>query len=151
MIHYRAATPADVPALRAMLQALADHDGGTYAVASEASLLHHGFGSRPLFSVVMAETVTALGMVIFYPDYSTHRGEPGVYVQDIYVSDAARGMGVGRGLLAEMMRQQDWGAQFIALGVSSDNGLATGFYARMGFRKRGYEAMILDGEGLMAL
>ena len=151
MIRYRAATPADVPTMRAMLQALSDHDGGSYAVGSEASLLLHGFGPHPLFWAVMAETEAALGMVIYYPDYSTHRGEPGVFVQDIYVSDAARGMGVGRGLLGEMMRQQGWGAQYITLGVSNDNGLATGFYARMGFRKRGYEAMILDGKGLAAL
>lgn len=134
-----------------MLQALADHDGGDYAVGSEAGLLQHGFGPRPLFWAAIAESERPLGMVIYYPDYSTHRGEPGVYVQDIYVSDAARGLGVGRGLLAAMMRQQDWGARFITLGVSEDNAVANGFYTRLGFRPRGYEMMILDGERIAAL
>lgn len=151
MIRYRAATATDVPALRAMVQGLSDHDGGSHAVGSEAGLMQHGFGARPLFWAVMAETDAPMGMAIYYPDYSTHRGEPGVYVQDIYVSTAARGLGVGRGLLAEMMRQQDWGARFITLGVSADNAVANGFYTRLGFRKRGYEMMILDGKGLAAL
>ena len=151
MISYRAADPADVPTLRAMLQALADHDGGDYAVGSEAGLLQHGFGPRPLFWAIIAEDKTPLGMVIYYPDYSTHRGEAGVYVQDIYVSDAARGLGVGRGLMAAMMRQQDWAAQFITLGVGAENTAANGFYARLGFRKRGYEMMILEGKAVETL
>ncbi|EKD59484.1 MAG: Acetyltransferase, GNAT family protein [uncultured bacterium] len=151
MISYRAANAADVPILRAMLQALADHDGGNYTVGPEAGLLQHGFGPRPLFWAIIAETEAPLGMVIYYPDYSTHRGEAGVYVQDIYVSDAARGLGVGRGLMAEMMRQQDWGACFITLAVSSENAVANGFYARLGFRKRGYEMMILEGKAMETL
>jgi ribosomal protein S18 acetylase RimI-like enzyme len=134
-----------------MLQALADHDGGDYAVGSEAGLLQHGFGKRPLFWAVIAETDRAMGMVIYYPDYSTHRGEAGVYVQDIFVDDAARGLGLGRGLLAEMMRRQDWNAQFISLGVSAENHIANGFYTRLGFRKRGYEMLILDGKDLNSL
>jgi len=151
LISYRAANPSDVPTLRAMLQALADHDGGSYVVGSEAGLLRHGFGPRPLFWAVIAEAEAPLGMVIYYPDYSTHRGEAGVYVQDIYVSDAARGLGVGRGLMAAMIRQQDWAAQFITLGVSAENTVANGFYTRLGFRKRGYEMMILEGQAVEAL
>jgi ribosomal protein S18 acetylase RimI-like enzyme len=151
LIRYRAATAQDVGVLRAMLQALSDHDGGSYAVGSEAGLLQHGFGARPLFWAVIAESDIPLGMVIYYPDYSTHRGAPGVYVQDIYVSDAARGLGLGRGLLAAMMDLQDWNADFITLGVSEDNDLANGFYARIGFRNRGYQMMILDGKELAAL
>ena len=151
MISYRAANPTDVPTLRAMLQALADHDGGDYAVGSEAGLLQHGFGPRPLFWSIIAEAKKPLGMVIYYPDYSTHRGEAGVYVQDLYVADAARGLGVGRGLMAAMMRQQDWAAQFITLGVSAENAVANAFYTRLGFRKRGYEMMILEGRAVKTL
>lgn len=151
MIRYREAEPRDVPTLRAMLQALSDHDGGTGEVGPEAGLLTHGFGKRRLLWAVIAEEDAALGMVIYYPEYSTHRGEPGVYVQDIYVSDAARGLGVGKGLLAKVMAVQDWDARFITLGVSAENSLANGFYRRLGFRKRGYEFLILDGDGLKSL
>lgn len=152
MITYRRATAIDVPSLRVMLQALSDHDGGTYAVASEQSLRDHGFGIRPLFQAAIAEHDGAgVGMVIYYPDYSTHRGEAGVYVQDIYVSDAARGAGVGRGLLAFMLQTQAWDARYITLGASPDNATANRFYSRLGFSARGYQVMILADDALATL
>ena len=132
-----------------MLQALSDHDGGDYAVASEQSLLQHGFGARRLFAAIVAQQgATAVGMVIYYPDYSTHRGQPGVYVQDIYVSLSARGAGLGRGLLAAMLQRQDWGAGYVTLGVNPQNAAATGFYQRLGFQARGYGGMVADASAL---
>lgn len=152
MIAYHGAVAADVPVLRAMLQALSDHDGGDYAVGSEDTLLQHGFGARPLFHAAIARHGDiAVGMVIYYPDYSTHRGQPGVYVQDIYVDPTARGAGVGRGLLAFMLRDQDWDAQYITLGVSPENAVAAGFYSRLGFRTRGYGILILAGYDLASM
>lgn len=151
MIATRPATEADVPVLRAFLQALADQDGGP-EVAPESVLREHGFGPRPLFRALIAERGgEALGMVLFYPDYSTHRGEPGLYVQDIYVAEAARGLGTGTALLAAAMRMQDWGAKYLTLSVDPANSRAKSYYARRGFRPRGYDFLILDGEGLAAL
>ena len=63
----------------------------------------------------------------------------------------ARGAGLGRRLLAAVMAQQDWGAQYLTLGVSPDNTLAWGFYTRLGFQPRGYEVMLLAGADLKAL
>ena len=147
----RPAQESDVPTLRRMLQKLAEHDGASYPVATEAALREGGFGKRPLFRAVVAEEARPLGMAIYYPDYSTHRGEPGVYIQDIWVEPATRGHGLGRRLLAEVMRQQDWGAKYIVLGVSPENMTAEGFYERLGFTRRGYEMMILTGVGVGAL
>jgi ribosomal protein S18 acetylase RimI-like enzyme len=134
-----------------MLQKLSDHDGGTYPVASEAALLKGGFGPRPLFRALVAEDGRPIGMAIYYPDFSTHRGEAGVYVQDIWVEPAARGRGLGKRLMAEALRQQDWDARYVVLGVSPDNMTAHGFYERLGFRRRGYEMMILTGKAVDAL
>lgn len=147
----REAQESDVPTLRAMLQKLAEHDGGAYSVASEKALRAGGFGARPLFRAVMAEEDRPLGMAIYFPDFSTHRGEPGVFIQDIWVEPAARGLGLGRKLLAEVMRRQDWGATYIVLGVSPENMTAHGFYERLGFGRRNYEMMILTGAGVGAL
>ena len=141
---------ADVPCLRAMLQALSDQEGGK-AVASEAALLAGGFGARPLFSGQVAEEDKALGIVVYYPDYSTLRGEPGVYVQDLFVIPHARGRGVGRGLLAAAMAAQDWGAAYLTLSVRPGNVAARAFYDRTGFRSRGYDYLILDGAALLGL
>lgn len=147
----RKACAADVASLRAMLQRLSDHDGGDYPVGSVAALLGGGFGPRPLFHAVIAEDPSPLGMVIYYPDFSTHRGQPGVYIQDLWVAPEMRGSGLGRRLLAEAMAQQDWGATYMVLGASPENDLAMGFYAKVGFVRRGYEYLILAGEGLNAL
>ncbi len=133
-----------------MLSELATHEGGS-SVGSEAALSEHGFGARRLFFAVLCENPRPCGMAIYYPDFSTHRGQPGVYVQDLFVDRTARGTGVGRGLLAAVMRLQDWDAQYLTLGVSPDNAVALAFYARCGFRARGYRFMIMDGEKLAAL
>lgn len=143
----RTITPQDIPALRAMLQALSDHDGGHGPVASEETLHAAAFGQRPLIQALIHDH----GMVIYYPDFSTHRGEPGLYVQDLWVDPAARGTGLARALLAATLRHQDWGARYITLGVSPDNAAATRFYAKTGFRARGYEMMILTQPELDAL
>lgn len=153
MITTREATAVDVPVLHAMLQALADHDGGG-AVGAPDTLLRHGFGPRPLFRAILAEDAgKPLGMVLFYPDYSTHRGEPGLYVQDIWVEEAARGLGLGKQLLAaaQAVGRADWGSAYVTLGVDPGNANAQAVYAKLGFRARGYEFLILDGAGLAAV
>lgn len=151
MIRYRPATSADVPVLRQLLQALSDHDGGP-DVASEASLTQAGFGPRPLFRAILAEDEDqTFGMILYFPEFSTLRGQPGLYVQDLYVTGAARGLGVGTGLLAAAMRQQDWGAEYLTLGVDPANAPARRYYANRGFRPRKYEFLILDGTGLEAI
>ncbi|MEI6799966.1 MAG: GNAT family N-acetyltransferase, partial [Pseudomonadota bacterium] len=140
----RPVTPADLAHLRAQLQALSDEDGGTYAVASQAALSQALFAPAPLIFALIADQ----GMAFYYPDFSTHRGEAGVYLQDIYVAPPARGTGLARAFLAAVMRHQSWGAQFMTLGVSPDNSAATRFYAKTGFAPRGYEMMILEGAAL---
>ena len=143
----RPVTPSDLPRLRAMLQALSDEDGGTYQVACETTLTQALFAQAPLIFALMADQ----GMAFYYPDFSTHRGEPGVYLQDLYVTPQARGTGLARALLAAVMHHQSWGARFMTLGVSPDNAAATRFYAKTGFTPRGYAMMILEGTPLKDL
>ena len=142
----RPLTPPDIPALRAMLQALSDHDGGTHDVGSETALHEAAFTTRLIHALIHPE-----GMVIYYPDFSTHRGEPGLYVQDLYVTPQARGSGLARALVAATLHYQTWGARYICLGVSRDNSAANRFYHKTGFTPRGYEMLILDGAALHAL
>lgn len=151
MIACRPVTRADVAMLHALLQALSDHDGGG-PVGPVETLVAHGFGPRPLFHALLAEDAgQVLGMILFYPDYSTHRGQPGLFVQDFYVLPEARGRGVGRRLLSAAMAHQDWGAGYVTLGVDPANRAARAVYDKLGFRPRGYDFLILDGAGLEAL
>jgi ribosomal protein S18 acetylase RimI-like enzyme len=153
MTELRLAGPEDAPAIHALLAALVAHEGGD-RVGSLESLLRHGFGERPLFRAILAEDAgQTQGLVLFYPDYSTVRGEAGVFVQDLFVAEGQRGRGLGRKLLAAARDHAgaEWNARYLTLSVSPDNRGARTAYDAMGFRPRGYEFLILDGRALAAL
>jgi ribosomal protein S18 acetylase RimI-like enzyme len=149
-ITLRRAVAADVPVIHAMLRELAAADGVTPG-AMAADLQRHGFGARPLFQVILAEAADeALGMVLFYPDFSTLRGRPGVMVQDLFIAGTARRRGLGRRLLAAALAAgADWEAAYLTLMVERGNVEAQGFYRQIGFQDRGsYASLILEGAGL---
>ncbi len=140
----------DIPAIRAMLAALAEVLGyGTAFASTEAALRRHGFGPEPQFEVMMAGPREApLGMALFFRHFSTMRGKPGAYVQDLYVDGAARGQGLGERLLAAVAGYgaEKWGAAYLMLTVHDLNEGAGRFYARLGFDAHGDETvMALDG------
>ncbi len=121
---------------------------------SAEALRRYGFGTSPMFQAVLAEQAGAVtGLVLFFPEFSTLRGCPGVFVQDLYVAAPARGQGLGRKLLAQAMAAaQAWDAAYLALMVDRENIRARVFYDRCGFVDRGdYDTLVLDGAGLAAL
>ena len=149
----RRAKLADAPTLQTLLEEHVLHHGEILERGVEA-LETYGFGPKALFRSVLAERDgKALGFALFYPDFSTLRGRPGVLLQDIYVRPDARGLGLGRKLLARAMQEaQDWDAAFLTLMVDRSNEVAQAFYAKLGFTGRGdYDLLILEGEGLNAL
>jgi GNAT superfamily N-acetyltransferase len=150
---FRRAGPADAALLHRLLAAMAAEDGAEIASSPE-TLRQHGFGPEPRFRAVLAEDGDApLGLVIFFPEYSTWRGQIGVFVQDLYLSPPARGTGLGRALLAAALRHAaDWQPQFLTLMVDQKNAAARGFYSRLGFAPRsGSDPLILSGPALSAL
>ncbi|MCA3449495.1 MAG: GNAT family N-acetyltransferase [Rhodobacter sp.] len=150
---FRRATPGDADAIHALLCDLARQDGAQMR-GSAAALRRYGFGAHSLFQAVLAEEAgTVTGLVLFFPEYSTLRGCPGVFVQDLYVTAPARGQGLGRKLLAQAMEAaRAWDAAYLALMVDRSNARARVFYDRCGFVDRGnYDALVLDGPGLAAL
>jgi GNAT superfamily N-acetyltransferase len=149
----RRAELADAPTLQILLEEHVHHHGEILERGVEA-LETYGFGPKALFRTVLAERDgKALGFALFYPDFSTLRGKPGVLLQDIYVRPDARGLGLGRKLLARAMQEaQDWDAAFLTLMVDRSNDIAQAFYAKLGFTGRGdYDLLILEGEGLNSL
>ncbi|PLX37684.1 MAG: GNAT family N-acetyltransferase [Hyphomicrobiales bacterium] len=131
----RLAEADDAEAIHAMLEALAGYIGAeTKMVASAADLRRFGFGEHPAFEALIAESDgEALGLCLWFPTFSTWRGRPGVYVQDLYVSDHARGMGLGRRLLAAAAeRGRQIGATHLRLAVDHDNSDAKAAYRRIG-------------------
>ena len=150
---FRKATSDDAGKIQSLLGDLARQDGAQMRGTADA-LRRYGFGANPMFQAVLAEQAGAVtGLVLFFPEFSTLRGCPGVFVQDLYVAAPARGQGLGRRLLAQAVAAaQAWDAAYLALMVDRSNTRARVFYDRCGFADRGdYDMLVLDGAGLAAL
>ncbi len=152
MTRIRPATVEDAPQILDFLSAMAAEAGETIA-STEDTIRAHGFGPQPRFHGVMADDADGpLGMVLFFPEYSTWRGEMGLFVQDIYVAPRARGLQLGRQLLARAMASAHWDPRFLTLMVAHDNTAARAFYAGLGMEPRDQaDQLILQGQGLAAL
>ncbi len=100
----RAAAPADVPTILRFVKELATYEREPDAVkATEADLQRVLFGERPYAEALIAEEgATPLGFALFFHNFSTWEGKPGIYLEDLYVTPGARGEGVGKALLARL-------------------------------------------------
>jgi len=97
----RPATRADVPQILAFIRALATYEREPEAVrATEAALERDGFGTNPFYSCLIAEhDGRPAGFALFFFNYSTWMGRPGIYLEDIFVEPELRGLGIGKLLL----------------------------------------------------
>src|SRR5688572_12687192 len=102
----RAATPADVPIIARLIRALAEYEKLSHAVTlDDAKLREHLFGPRPYAEVLLAEDAGGVvGFALFFHNYSTFRGKPGIYLEDLFVVPEARGQGHGKALLAALAK-----------------------------------------------
>lgn len=102
----RAATADDAGLLLDFIRALAAFERAPDAVvATEADLRRDGFGDQPRFEARLAFLGgRPAGFTLFFHNYSTWEGRPGIYLEDIFVHDWARRAGVGRALMADLAR-----------------------------------------------
>lgn len=100
----RAATEADVPQILDFIRALATYEREPEAViATEDGLLRDGFGLNPYFQCLMAELDGApAGFALYFFNYSTWLGRPGIYLEDLFVLPEFRGLGIGKNLLQKV-------------------------------------------------
>ena len=150
----RAARPEDAPAIAEMLVRMGE-DLNDPPSANAATIRADGFGATPRFSVLIAEAGgRAMGFTLYFPHYSTTRGGPGAYVQDVWTAPEVRGQGLGAALLAEVAARaaRDWGAGYLALSVHGHNEGAERLYSRLGFAPdRELRPMALTGADFTAL
>lgn len=100
----RFATPEDVPAILGLIRELAEYERLLDQVVANVAALHRAlFGERPyvesLVAIVDDETV---GFALFFHNFSTFLGKPGMYLEDLYVRPAFRGRGLGKALLTRV-------------------------------------------------
>lgn len=155
-IDIRLAQVDDCSAIQAMLAQLARElgDGDRFSCRIE-DILDHGFGDRSLFQCLIASRDGKdLGLALYFPVFSTTRGKPGVYLQDLWVSPTCRDYGVGLGLLQQVLHraQQQWGACYLDLMVHGHNDGAERFYRRHGFVGHAQDQhLFLEGEAFQLL
>jgi GNAT superfamily N-acetyltransferase len=111
----RTTVPTDIPEILAFIRELAEYEREPdSAIATEADLLRDGFGPNPRFHCLIAEwpdstnnqqpatnnPLAPAGFALYFYNYSTWRGRPGIYIEDLFVRPAFRGRGIGKSLLA---------------------------------------------------
>jgi GNAT superfamily N-acetyltransferase len=153
-IEIREATAADVGILLGLVKELAAYEKQPDAVkASEADLLRDGFGPERRFEARIAFLDgKPAGFALFFADYSTWEGRPGLFLEDLFVAERARRHGVGRALLtdlAKIVAARGWGR--LNLNVLTWNP-ARAFYHALGFEHMSEWAPYrIDGDALRRL
>jgi GNAT superfamily N-acetyltransferase len=97
----RPATRADIPQILAFIRSLAAYERAPQAVtATEADLERDGFGPNPIYFCLIAEhDGRPAGFALYFFNYSTWLGRPGLYLEDLFVEPELRGLGIGKTLL----------------------------------------------------
>lgn len=100
----RSATSADVPTILRFVRDLATFEREPDAVEATEPMLDDAlFGARPAAEAVIAERDGfAVGFALFFHNFSTWKGRRGLYLEDLYVTPAARGRGIGKALLRHL-------------------------------------------------
>ena len=113
-ITVRYASADDVPLLLRLVRALAAFEQSADAVvATEEDLRRHGFGPQPQFEAILAFLDgEPAGVALFHSRFSTWLGRPGMYLEDLFVTEEARRRGVGKALMARLAAiavERGWG------------------------------------------
>lgn len=134
-VELRGATVDDVPTIARLIRALSvyeklEHD----VVMTEEKLRDNLFGAHRYAEVVLAqEDRVSIGFALFFHNFSTFLGQPGIYLEDLFVDPEKRGHGVGRQLLAHLAQlavERNCGR--LEWSVLNWNRDAIGFYERLG-------------------
>jgi GNAT superfamily N-acetyltransferase len=102
----RAARVEDVSVILQLIRDLATYERAPHEVtATEEQLVEVLFGERPAAEVVLAfEGQSPVGFAVFFHNFSTWLGRPGLYLEDLFIKPEKRGKGYGRALLVELAK-----------------------------------------------
>ena len=131
------ARPDDVPVILDLIRGLGEYERLSHEiVATEDGLRKWLFGERPAAEVVLAYVdTTVVGFALFFHNFSTFLGRPGLYLEDLFVKPEWRGRAIGQQLLAHLARLAvERGCGRMEWTVLDWNEPALRFYERMGAR-----------------
>jgi GNAT superfamily N-acetyltransferase len=106
MLNIRSTTSEDIPLILQFIRDLAEYEKEPQsAVATENDLMRDGFSQNPKFRVVIAEwNGEPAGFALFFYHYSTWRGQPTLFLEDLFVRPQYRGKGIGKSLLVYLAK-----------------------------------------------
>ncbi len=131
----RVAIVDDVPIILELIRALATYERAPNEVtATEQGLVEVLFGEKPAAEVLLAfENETAVGFAVFFHNFSTWLGRPGLYLEDLFVRPEHRGKGYGRALLIHLAKiARERGCGRMEWAVLDWNEPAIEFYRKLG-------------------
>lgn len=148
----RSATIDDVPSILGFIIELAEYEKLAHeVVATEDTLRATLFGPTPYAQVIIAELAgVPVGYALFFHNFSTFTGRPGIYLEDLYVQPKHRGQGFGKLLLAYLARKAvDMNCTRVEWSVLDWNQPAIDFYRSIGaLPMDGWTVQRLDGDRL---
>ncbi len=155
MLRIRKAVSQDCPLILSFIRELAEFERAPGAVsATEEDLRRDGFTANPKFEVLLAEwNGEPAGMAFFFHNYSTWKGRPGIYLEDLFVRPEFRRKGIGKALLAYLaqtaLANNCYGLRWEVLDW---NASAIDFYKLLGGEYREHwQVMQVTGEGIQLL
>ena len=131
----RPAGVEDIPIILELIRDLATYERAPNEVtATEEQLLDVLFGERPAAEVLLAfEAESAVGFAVYFYNFSTWLGRPGLYLEDLFVEPEKRGKGYGRALLVALAKiARDRGCGRMEWAVLNWNEPAIKFYQTLG-------------------
>ncbi|MCY1066120.1 GNAT family N-acetyltransferase [Nannocystis sp. RBIL2] len=134
----RAAGPADAADIHRLIVDLATYEREPDAVEVTVDTLRDQLASeRPPFECLLAEDGggAVVGFALYFHNYSTWRGRPGLYLEDLFVDPSARGRGIGKQLLERLAQLAvERGCARMDWAVLDWNAPAIAFYESLGAR-----------------
>jgi len=131
----KSATESDVPVILTFIKKLAEYERLSHEVVATEDLLRETlFGQRRTAEVAIGYIETqAVGFVLFFHNYSTFLGKPGLYIEDLFVDEDHRRRGYGRALLLHVARlAKERGCGRLEWAVLDWNQPAIDFYKKLG-------------------
>jgi GNAT superfamily N-acetyltransferase len=151
----RPARPGDAELLVNLVRELAVYEKlEQHARATPDDFRRHLFGPNPVAGAVVAEAGgEPAGFALWYTTFSTFRGRPGLYLEDIFVRPSYRGRGIGKALFSEVAKRAvELGAGKLEWSVLNWNAPAIGFYRALGaWPMDEWTVYRIDGELLQRL
>jgi len=151
----RFATPDDAATIHEFIVGLAVYEREPDAVETTPEILASQIAEAhpPFECLLLEERGDALGMALFFSNYSTWRGRPGLYLEDLFVPDEHRRKGIGAALIRRLAEiAVNRGCARLDWAVLDWNDPAIEFYRALGATpEAGWTIWRLDGEALAAI